>query len=47
VEANVERAEDFADANIVLNCDIETAKLFARIKDNLQRAGKPIPEHDI
>lgn len=47
VEANVERAEEFAITNVILNCDLETAKHFARVKDNLRRAGKPIPEHDI
>lgn len=47
VEANVERAEDFATTNVVLNCDLQTAKHFSQIKNDLRLKGKPIPENDI
>lgn len=31
----------------LLNPDVDTAMHYARISDNLRRAGKPIPENDI
>ena len=47
VKANVQRVENFASKTVTLICDIETAKHYARIKNDLRRAGKPIPENDI
>jgi tRNA(fMet)-specific endonuclease VapC len=43
----VARTEEFATANSVLACDLETARHYGRIKDGLRRKGRPLPENDI
>ena len=45
--SNVARIEEFAAANSVLACDLETARHYGRIKDRLRRKGRPLPENDI
>ena len=45
--SNVARIEEFAAANSVLVCDLETARHYGRIKDRLHRKGRPLPENDI
>jgi tRNA(fMet)-specific endonuclease VapC len=45
--SNVARIEEFAAANTVLACDLETARQYGRIKDRLRRKGRPLPENDI
>ncbi len=47
VRGNVARIEEFAAANSVLACDLETARHYGRIKDRLRRNGRPLPENDI
>lgn len=47
VQANLSRIEAFAAQSAVLNCDTDTARHYGRIKDELRRGGKPIPENDI
>ncbi|WP_207687680.1 type II toxin-antitoxin system VapC family toxin [Desulfonema limicola] len=44
---NLLRIEDFAQNNIVLNCDEITAKYYGSVKDRLRLKGRPIPENDI
>jgi tRNA(fMet)-specific endonuclease VapC len=44
---NVARIEEFAAANTVLACDLDTARHYGRIKDRLGRKGRPLPENDI
>ena len=44
---NLARIEEFAAANTVLFCDLETARQYGRIKDRLRRKGRPLPENDI
>jgi tRNA(fMet)-specific endonuclease VapC len=39
--------DQFATRNIVLDCDIETARRFGIIKRQLQDKGRPIPDNDI
>jgi len=39
--------DQFATRNIVLDCDIETARRFGIIKKQLQDKGRPIPDNDI
>ena len=46
-EENLERIDDFARNNIILNCDENTAKLYGVIKDRLRLKGHLIPENDI
>ena len=47
VEENLSRIEAFATQSAVLNCDQSTARPYGRIKDELRRKGKPVPENDI
>jgi tRNA(fMet)-specific endonuclease VapC len=47
VRSNVARIEEFAAANTVLPCDLETARHYGRVKDRLRRKGRPLPENDI
>jgi tRNA(fMet)-specific endonuclease VapC len=46
-EENLERIDDFARNNIILNCDENTAKFYGAVKDRLRLKGRPIPENDI
>ena len=47
VEANTERVDEFATESLVLSCDVETAKRYGEIKDELRKRGRRIPENDI
>ena len=47
VSSNVTRVDEFAANNIVLVCDVETARQYGQIKDELRAKGRPIPENDI
>jgi tRNA(fMet)-specific endonuclease VapC len=44
---NLARIEDFATSNEVLGCDIETARVYGRLHEDLKRRGSPIPDNDI
>jgi tRNA(fMet)-specific endonuclease VapC len=44
---NISMIDKFVSQNIILNCDIDTAREFGEIKYQLQLKGKPIPENDI
>ena len=44
---NLARIDEFAANNVVLGCDIETARRYGDIKNTLQIKGRPIPENDI
>jgi len=41
------RIDDFAARNIVLGCDIDTARRYGEVKDGLRQKGRPVPENDI
>lgn len=47
VEANMKRVDDWKEANSILDCDGETARFYAIIKNQLRLKGKPIPENDM
>ena len=47
VRSNLARIDEFAASNSVLECDIETARQYGRIKNLLRTKGRPIPENDI
>jgi tRNA(fMet)-specific endonuclease VapC len=47
VEANTKRVNEFAAENVILGCDVETAKWYGEIKDGLRKKGRPIPENDV
>ena len=44
---NLQRVQEFADANTVLACDDRTALVYGRVKNGLRQKGTPIPENDI
>jgi tRNA(fMet)-specific endonuclease VapC len=47
VAANLARIHTFKNRTTVLVCDEDTADEFGKIRELLQRKGKPIPENDI
>jgi tRNA(fMet)-specific endonuclease VapC len=44
---NVARVDAFAASNVVLACDVDTARQYGAIKESLRAKGKAIPENDI
>jgi tRNA(fMet)-specific endonuclease VapC len=46
-EANSARVDDLASQCTVLSIDSETAQHYGRIKGELRKQGRPIPENDI
>jgi len=44
---NLTRLDEFTLSNIILGCDVETAKIYGSIKNKLRETGHPIPENDI
>lgn len=46
-EENKKKIEALAEASLVLECDIDTARLYGKIKSHLKAKGTPIPENDI
>ena len=46
-QANLERIDEFAAHNVVLDCDTEAARRYGKIKNALRERGHPIPENDI
>lgn len=44
--ANTERIDLFTSKNPILNCTLETARLYGRIKHELRLKGRPIPDND-
>lgn len=47
VRVNLVRLQEFAAANEVLPCDLETARHYGRIKNQLRRKGRPLPENGL
>jgi len=47
VQENLERINIFVASNVILSCDAVTAFYYGRVKDELRKKGKPIPENDI
>jgi len=47
MEENIARIDEFAAGNVVLSCDVETARQYGEIKNRLRQKGRPIPENDI
>lgn len=46
-EQNLSRVDQFADQAGVLDCDADTAKEYGKLKSELSRKGRPIPENDV
>jgi tRNA(fMet)-specific endonuclease VapC len=47
VTENIVRLDQFVAANTVLSCDVDTARWYGKIKNDLRQKGRPIPENDI
>ncbi len=47
VLANVSRVDALAASSAIINCDLETARQYGAIKQQLRAIGKMIPENDI
>ncbi|MFQ5688015.1 MAG: type II toxin-antitoxin system VapC family toxin [Candidatus Scalindua sp.] len=47
MEDNIARINNFADSNVILSCDRNTAVQYGKIKNCLRKKGTPIPENDI
>lgn len=47
VEANMRRVDDLAASEAILDCDAQTARFYAIIKNELRIKGQPIPENDM
>jgi tRNA(fMet)-specific endonuclease VapC len=47
IDDNLKRVNDFATGCTILTCDAETAEEYGRIKAELSRKGKMVPENDI
>ncbi len=45
--ANLEQISQFVNAGIVLPCDSDTGHWYGIVKNQLRKAGHPIPENDI
>ncbi len=46
-EENGKKIDALAQASIILECDLDTARLYGKIKSQLKVKGAPIPENDI
>ncbi len=47
VRENVARVDLFAEANVILICDIETCRWYGVVKDLLRQKESTIPENDV
>ncbi len=47
VKANLTRIDEFAANNVILSCDVETARRYGIVKDQLRQKGQPISENDV
>ena len=46
-EENLKRVDALAQVSLILECDLETARLYGKMKSQLKAKGTPIPENDI
>jgi len=47
VERNLAQIHDLSAVSRLLPCDLETARYYSLVKNQLRQLGKPIPENDI
>jgi len=47
VAGNLQRIDDLVLRSTVLACDLDTARIYGEIKQQLQARGAPIPDNDI
>lgn len=46
-DENRKKIDGLAQASLILECDLDTARLYGKIKSQLKVKGSPIPENDI
>jgi len=46
-KSNLKRLEEFILSSTIINTNIETARVYGYIKNELKKKGSPIPENDI
>jgi len=46
-DENLARIDELVLTNVVLACDVETARQYGEIKNALRLKGRPLPENDI
>ncbi|MEO0059425.1 MAG: hypothetical protein RLZZ312_1072 [Bacteroidota bacterium] len=47
IKKHVNQVESLLANMIVIDIDLDTAKIYAKIRSELKKSGKPIPENDI
>jgi tRNA(fMet)-specific endonuclease VapC len=47
METNLARLDTFVTQNVILGCDVDTARHYGLIKHQLKIQGRPIPENDL
>jgi len=47
IKSNLKKLEEFIVSSTVINTNIETARIYGHIKNELKKKGTPIPENDI
>jgi tRNA(fMet)-specific endonuclease VapC len=47
IDSNLTVIRDFVERNVVLSIDSETTDYYGKLKFELERKGKPIPDNDI
>jgi len=46
-DENRKRIDELAKASLIVECDLQTARLYGKIKSQLKIKGSPVPENDI
>jgi tRNA(fMet)-specific endonuclease VapC len=46
-QENIAKIDEFVRDNMILNCDVGTARQYSEIKEQLRKKGRPIPENDL
>ena len=46
-DENRKKIEELAESSLVLECDLDTARSYGKLKNQLKIKGSPIPENDI
>jgi tRNA(fMet)-specific endonuclease VapC len=46
-QKNLERIEEFAANNTIVECDADTASQYGDVKNKLRIKGRPLPENDV
>jgi tRNA(fMet)-specific endonuclease VapC len=47
IEANIKRIDELVSGAVVLLCDEQTARRYAKIAQQLRLKGRPIPQNDM